>query len=368
VKKFVPRSRKPSNIASALLRWYDVHGRTLPWRAKGGSRPNPYHVLLSEFMLQQTGVSTVIPYFQKFIRRWPTIAALAKADLDEVRTQWAGLGYYRRASFLHRCAQAIVKQHGGHMPAAEKELLALPGIGPYTAAALAAIAFDHPANVVDGNVERVVARLYAYGGKREGLKELAAPLVPQNRAGDYAQALMDLGATLCTPRNPECPRCPLKSNCAALTEGSPDKYPLKIVKKPVPQKYAAVFVVRDRQGRVLLRKRPETGIYAGLWEFPSTPWELKKPDAKRVAAHAPRKLVWREGKYPVSQVFSHFRLHFSLRLGHSPAAFFPQNGKKSEYRWIKISEFSTLALPSVMHKVLRAAERENDIPLSSKAA
>jgi A/G-specific adenine glycosylase len=358
----------PRNIAPALLRWYDRHARIMPWRAQGGKKPNPYHVLLSEFMLQQTGVSTVIPYFQKFIRRWPTLPALAKAELDEVRAAWAGLGYYRRASFLHRCAQAIVKIHGGRMPSTEEELLALPGIGPYTAAALAAIAFDRPANVVDGNVERVMARLHAHGGKREALKTLAAPLVPPKRPGDYAQALMDLGATLCTPRKPACPRCPLKSSCRAFAGGGPEKYPVKILKKPVPQKYAVVFVVRDGAGRFLLRKRPEAGLYAGLWEFPSTPWELKKPDTKRVMAHAPWRLRWAEGKIPVEQVFSHFRLHFSLRLGHSPAAFFPQNGKKDEYRWIKVSEFSKLALPSVMHKVLRAVEREHETPPFSKVS
>jgi A/G-specific adenine glycosylase len=341
----------------------------MPWRARGGARPNPYHVLLSEFMLQQTGVSTVIPYFEKFIRRWPTLPALARARLDEVRAQWAGLGYYRRAAFLHRCAQAIVKNHGGRMPGSEAELRALPGIGPYTAAALAAIVFDQPANVVDGNVERVVARLFAFGGKKEELRALAAQLVPQKRAGDYAQALMDLGATLCTPRNPECSRCPVRTQCRAFAEGIPERYPVKGKKKPVPRKYAAVFVLRDARGRVLVRRRPEQGLYAGLWEFPSTPWGEKQPDAKTIAAHAPRRLAWREGKTPIRQVFSHFHLTFSLRLGHSPAAFFPQNAETGEYRWIKVSEFSKLALPSVMHKVLKAAEHEHEIrPPSSKAA
>jgi A/G-specific adenine glycosylase len=362
------KRRSPTTaIAPQLLRWYDAHGREMPWRAKG-KKANPYHVLLSEFMLQQTGVSTVVPYFLKFIRRWPTLGLFAKADLEEVRAEWAGLGYYRRASFLHRCAQAIIQQHGGKMPQDEMALRELPGIGPYTAAALAAIAFNQPANVVDGNVERVVARLFAYSGKKEGIRERAGQLVPQERPGDYAQALMDLGATLCTPRKPDCHRCPIKNACKAFAQGKQENYPTREKKLKVPEKQGVVFIVQDKQGRVLLRKRPETGLYAGLWEFPSTPWETAEPSAAVLRASAPKPLAWKKLAPRVDHVFSHFKLTLSLRHGHSRAAFFPQTAKQAEYRWIQPAEFSTLALPSVMKKVWQVVERESDARATKKAA
>jgi A/G-specific adenine glycosylase len=352
-------SKKPSKLAAKLLRWYDAHGRDLPWRVKG-AHPNPYHVLLSEFMLQQTGVSTVIPYFHKFLKRWPSIKHLSGATLEQVRAQWAGLGYYRRAAFLHACAKAVQEKHKGVLPQNEAALLDLPGIGPYTAAALSAIAFDIPANVVDGNVERVVSRLFADAGDKEKLRALAATLVPQKRSGDYAQALMDLGATLCTPRKPDCPRCPWRSDCRAHALGKEEAFPKRVLKKAVPQKFAAVFVVEDATGHVLLRRRKEGGLYAGLWEFPSTPWEVKPFTKNALTSHAPAKLAWQSVEEPVDHVFSHFKLRLSLRLGHSRAAFFPHDADSIEYRWIKPSEFPKLAMPSVMHKVWRAAKDANN--------
>jgi A/G-specific adenine glycosylase len=351
---------KKTALSLRLLKWYDAHGRELPWRSKGGKKPDPYHVLLSEFMLQQTGVTTVIPYFHKFLKRWPKMKDLSAATLDQVRAMWAGLGYYRRAGFLHECAKAIVKQHKGVMPQTEDALLALPGIGRYTAAALSAIAFDIPANVVDGNVERVVSRLFASSEDKEKLRTLGATLVPAKRSGDYAQALMDLGATLCTPRNPDCPCCPWKADCRAHALGREEDFPRKVIKKAVSQKHAFVYVVSDSKGRVLLRRREEGGLYAGMWEFPSSPWDVAKPANKLLKLHAPAKRVWQEGTEPVRHVFSHFKLDLQLRFSHGGAAFFPQDKAHVEYRWINPKEFSTLAMPSVMHKVWRAVEDEKN--------
>src|SRR5207302_9543863 len=214
-----PRKRAPQGTPAAdLLAWYDRHRRKLPWRAPPGEAPDPYRVWLSEIMLQQTTVKTVAPYFMRFVARWPDVRALAAAPLEDVLKLWAGLGYYARARNLHACAQAVVAHHGGRFPATEAELAALPGIGPYTAAAIAAIAFDAPAAAVDGNVERVVARLYAVAAElpaaKAEIRRLTARLVPPERAGDFAQALMDLGATICTPKKPACALCPWMGSCA----------------------------------------------------------------------------------------------------------------------------------------------------------
>jgi A/G-specific adenine glycosylase len=327
----------------------------MPWRATKGNPANPYHVVVSEFMLQQTQVATVIPYFNRFITRWPTLKALAKAKLDDVRAAWAGLGYYRRANFLHRLAVAVTENHGGVLPQEERELLALPGLGPYAAAAIAAIAFGKQATVVDGNVERVMARIFMLeetGVKlRSKVYDALMPVVPAKRAGDFAQAVMELGALVCTPRSPDCPHCPWQKNCMAFASGTQEDFPRKLVKKTVPEKHAAIFVLTDSKGRVLMRRRPESGLLAGLWEFPSTPWETARPDAKVTARHAPAKTAWRR-KGHVTHVFSHFKLHLTLQLGHSRTTFSLQDGS---YRWMKREELSTIALPTVMRKVADAA-------------
>jgi A/G-specific adenine glycosylase len=344
-------------IAVPLLRWYDAHARVLPWRAKKGKRPNPYHVLLSEFMLQQTTVTTVKPYFATFLKRWPALQTLAAADLEEIRAAWAGLGYYRRARFLHAAARAIVKEHGGKIPQDEATLLTIPGIGPYTAAAIATIAYDVPANVVDGNVLRVMARLYAVKEplpqSAPRLKKYAALHVPQKRAGDYAQALMDLGATICTPRNPNCPACPLRKICKAYQTGAPASYPRKIPKKKTPSRFAAIFVVQDKEGRVLLRKRAEQGLLGGMWEFPSTPWADERPSMKLIQHHRPKASAWAQNNAPVIHVFSHFKLHLDVHIGHSPSIIAAQD---EAYVWKKAQLLSKMALPSVMRKVAKAAK------------
>lgn len=349
------KSTKPNT--DTLLTWWDKNRRAMPWRAEAGKPANPYHVLVSEFMLQQTTVAAVIPYFLKFIKKWPSVQALAKASLEDVRAAWAGLGYYRRAKFLHDCARMVMEKHKGRIPDTEEELRALPGIGAYTAAALAAIAFDHKANVVDGNVERVMARLFACAEKMPAAKAVlrkhAETLLPKKRFGDYAQALMDLGATVCTPRNPQCGDCPLQTTCLARGAGQPEAYPRKTVKKKVPKKKAVVFVVQDKKGRVLLRRRPEGGLYAGMWEFPSTPWALKEASLKVVNNHAPAPLGWHTPKERIRHVFSHFELEMTLRLGHSKGTIVQHNG---EYRWSAWRDLPHIAMPSLMHKVAARAE------------
>jgi A/G-specific adenine glycosylase len=343
------------SVSQKLLRWYDRHARILPWRAGRGETANPYHVLLSEFMLQQTGVATVIPYFHKFTKRFPSLRHLAAATLEDVRTQWAGLGYYRRAAFLHRCAQAVVAEYKGTLPPDEESLLSLPGIGPYTAAAIAAIAFGQKANVVDGNVERVITRLFAIGEAlpkaRPVIREKAGSLLPQKRCGDYAQALMDLGATVCTPRKPDCPACPLQTDCAAHRMGKEEAFPVKAKTAKTPEKRAAIFVVTREDGQVLLRRRPEAGLLGGMWEFPSTPWQERLGQEEPAAASG----RWQRLEKPVVHVFSHFRLTLAVHLGHGAAAFLRNNKDESEYRWMRPEELDNIALPTVMRKVAHAA-------------
>ena len=344
----------------ALLRWYDVHARDMPWRAKRGKKTNPYHELLSEFMLQQTQVVTVIPYFKAFIKRWPTLPDLAGATLDEIRAAWSGLGYYRRAKFLHECARAIVARHDGVVPDTEETLRELPGIGPYTAAAIAAIAYDKKAVVVDGNVERVMARVFATEEKLPAAKKklyaLAETLLPKNRFGDYAQAVMELGATVCLPKKPLCKNCPWKNQCAAFSTGMMEDYPRKTAKQKIPHKHAVAFIAINPKGQVLLRRRDEGGMLGGMWEFPSSPWDIKKLVAKDEPLYAPAKLEWKKGARPVRHVFSHFKLDTALRIGHSRAAFSPDTISMSEYRWLKWKDLSTIALPTLTRSIATAAQ------------
>lgn len=350
------KHKKSDTRAVRLLAWYDRHARVLPWRALKGQVADPYHVWLSEIMLQQTTVAAVGPYFEKFLKRWPNIHALAKAELDDVMRLWAGLGYYRRARGLHACAQVIVRDYGGVFPQDEKELLKLPGLGPYTAAAIRAIAFDQCANVVDGNVERVVARLFRLEepmpkGKKL-LRERAASLLPQARFGDYAQALMDLGATVCTPRSPKCSLCPWVKDCAAQASGTMEAYPRREAPKARPLRRGIAFVAVDPKGRVLIRKRESEGLLAGMMEVPSTPWrEGRRPSLSAAAAHAPVEGAWKLLKGSIFHTFT----HFELELGIAVAQVQPKG--KIRGHWVAPQEWAQEALPSVMRKVLGFARK-----------
>jgi A/G-specific adenine glycosylase len=323
----------------------------MPWRAPAGEKANPYYVWLSEIMLQQTTVAAVIPYFLKFIRRWPTLHDLADASLDDINRMWAGLGYYRRARGLHECARVVVRDYDGVFPQDEHSLLALPGVGPYTAAAIAAIAFGQKANVVDGNVERVMARLYAVReplpkAKKE-LKTLAAALVPAQRCGDYAQALMDLGATVCTPRSPRCDMCPWRKSCVARENGLAEGLPAREKKRAKPMRYGIVFVLSDKQGRVLLTKRPDKGLLAGMMGLPGPEWQEEPISEPFLYKNAPEKANWELLDGYVHHTFTHFELQ--LRVARATSR------RPLEDRGILWQDCANEALPSVMLKALRFA-------------
>jgi len=342
-------------LASSLVDWYDQHRRILPWRALPGQKANPYFVWLSEIMLQQTTVGAVGPYFQKFIRRWPVIEKLAKARRDDVLRMWAGLGYYRRAHLLHECAKTIVRDHGGSFPQTEAELRGLPGFGPYTAAAVAAIAFDQRANVVDGNVERVMARLFAMRdplpGVKPRLRTAAAGLLPTARYGDYAQALMDLGATICTPRNPKCDLCPLYKNCRARALGIADQLPRRVKAKAKPVRRAVAFFAVDDKGRVLVRRRDKGGLLGGMIEIPGSEWrEGALPELSSVQKEAPLKTRWKLLPGHIRHVFSHFELELAVALGRVGQVAAGKNSK-----WVPPERLDAEALPSVMRKIVRHA-------------
>ena len=299
------------DASDALLGWYDVHARRLPWRAPPGAPPpDPYRVWLSEIMLQQTTVAAAAPYFDRFATRWPTVAALAAADEDEVMRAWAGLGYYARARNLIGCAR-IVAAGGGRFPDTEDGLRALPGIGRYTAAAIAAIAFGRRAVVVDGNVERVVARLNAVATPLPAAKPilyaLTEAITPATRAGDFAQAMMDLGATICTPRRPACALCPLRPGCTAGGTGTAELYPVKAAKRVQPIRYGTAFWLQS-DGCVLLRRRPPRGLLGGMAAFPIGPWQADVPGLEG----APADVGWDLLGERIAHTFTHFHLELAL--------------------------------------------------------
>ncbi len=335
-----------------LLAWYGQHRRIMPWRALHGMAPNPYHVWLSEIMLQQTTVAVVAPYFQKFIKRWPTIQHLAKAPLEQVMQMWAGLGYYRRAHLLHDCARKICADHGGQFPETESELLELPGFGPYTAAADGAIAFNLRTNVVDGNVERVMARIFAIRTAlpraKAKLRAMAATLLPSSRYGDYAQALMDLGATICTPRNPKCGLCPWNKACQARALGIEDKLPRRIKAQAKPVRRAVAFVLINKKNEILLRQRSKGGLLGGMMEVPSSAWrEGEMPTLRQAQKEAPAKLKWKLLSGKVKHVFSHFELELGVAVGAATRA--------TAGKWVSLDDLDGEALPSVMRKIIRYA-------------
>ncbi len=332
---------KINHIRQALLKWYDIHSRHLPWRSRRRETPNPYHIWLSEIMLQQTTVATVIPYFEKFKRQWPGFEDFSEISLEDLRVAWQGLGYYSRARNMHRCAQIVVQDHKGVFPSNSTELLLLPGIGPYTAAAIAAIAFDEAIVPVDGNILRVVARLFAIEkplpASKPDLSELAAYFASPERPGDFAQALMDLGATVCTPRKPSCLICPLQSDCLAYKNGQPERLPLKESKLPRPKKYAEVYFYMNENQEIALRRRPEQGLLGGFIEIPSSVWEIGELD------HSQYKAV-------VRHIFTHIDLSMGIIMMDARVHIPP-----SECFWVQIDDLAKYPLPTLTHKIIKAA-------------
>ena len=352
-KRDAPACAEPPD-PRALLAWYDRHRRRLPWRALPGETPDAYRVWLSEIMLQQTTVKAVGPYYAKFLARWPNVHALAAATLDDVLKDWAGLGYYARARNLHSCAQAVAAQYGGQFPDTEDGLRALPGIGGYTAAAIAAIAFNRRAIAIDGNIERVIARLHAIetelpAAKTE-IRARAETLVPQRRAGDFTQAMMDLGSTICTPKKPACGICPWLNACIARAHGDAETFPRKAPKVEGQMRHGASFVVIRADNHVLIRTRPTKGLLGGMTEVPSTAWthELDEADA---LAQAPLKAKWRRLPGVVEHGFTHFPLQQAVYVARTPA----RTKAPAGMRWIGLAELHGEALPNVMRKVVAHA-------------
>ncbi|MFW2830668.1 A/G-specific adenine glycosylase [Sphingomonas sp. ID0503] len=332
--------------STRLLAWYDVHARSLPWRAPPGAPlADPYRVWLSEIMLQQTTVAAVGGYFATFTRRWPTVEALAAAPDDEVMAAWAGLGYYARARNLLACARIVAAEHGGRFPDTEERLRALPGIGAYTAAAIAAIAFGRRAVVVDGNIERLVSRLFAVEeplpAAKPRLRALMDGLTPETRAGDFAQAMMDLGATICAPRSPKCLLCPIAEGCAARAMGEPAAFPKKAVKATRPHRYGTAFWA-ERDGCVLLRRRPNKGLLGGMRALPTGPWVEAPPGIKG----APVPGDWRVLDGQVRHVFTHFSLDLALARASDLSPSPPLSGDE----WWPIDRLDEAGLPTVFAK------------------
>ncbi len=342
--------QKTGDIAGLLLAHYDRYGRDLPWRKPPGTGlPDPYHVWLSEIMLQQTTVAAVIPYFHKFMARWPDFAALAAADETDVMAAWAGLGYYARARNLINCAKTVVADHEGRLPGNEAELLKLPGVGPYTAAAISAIAFGQRAVVVDANVERVVARLFAIStplpAAKPMIREATDVITPEARAGDFAQAMMDLGAGLCSVKNPSCLICPLDANCTAFIDGNPEAYPVKPAKKAKPTRTGTAYWA-TKDDCVWLVRRPGRGMLAGMRALPDDGWTARA-DGDGIA---PATADWRKLDVRVGHVFTHFSLELKIAVTAWPdAAADPGEGD-----WWPVKSLDKAGLPTLFNKVAKA--------------
>ncbi|WP_324753021.1 A/G-specific adenine glycosylase [Roseovarius sp. Pro17] len=346
--------------AADLLDWYDRYARDMPWRVgpaarKAGDLPDPYCIWLSEVMLQQTTVAAVTAYFQRFTARWPTIADLAAAEDGDVMGEWAGLGYYARARNLLKCARVVVAEHGGHFPSDHAALLKLPGIGPYTAAAISAIAFDAPETVVDGNVERVMARLHDIHTPLPAAKPIliaaATALTPRKRPGDYAQAVMDLGATICTPRSPACGICPWREPCVARANGTAPELPKKTPKKAKPIRLGIAYVVQRSDGAILLERREGRGLLGGMLGWPGSDWSEDAP-----APAPPLNADWQGLPEEARHTFTHFHLRLGIEVAQVGMEAMPSRGD-----FIPLAQFQPAQLPTVMRKVFdlsRGALRE----------
>jgi A/G-specific adenine glycosylase len=337
-----------SETAVAMLDWYDRNARNLPWRIgpadrAAGVRPDPYRIWLSEVMLQQTTVAAVRDYFHRFTQRWPTVTCLARAPDGDVMGEWAGLGYYARARNLLKCARVVTRDHGGVFPDRYDDLLALPGIGPYTAAAISAIAFDRPETVLDGNVERVMARIFdihrPLPAAKPELKARAAELTPHDRPGDYAQAVMDLGATICTPKSPACGICPLRPGCMARKAGTATELPKKTPKTPKPTRRGTVYLARREDGAWLMERRPDKGLLGGMLGWPGSDWTDAAQDAPPMSAD------WTTLPAEVRHTFTHFHLILTVRT-----AILPLDSRSETGFFIARQDFRPSDLPTVMRK------------------
>ncbi|WP_375394683.1 A/G-specific adenine glycosylase [uncultured Sphingomonas sp.] len=347
------RSSTAATIADRLLAWYDVHARALPWRYPPGIAADPYRVWLSEVMLQQTTVAAVAPRFAAWVARWPDVASLAAADESAVMAAWAGLGYYARARNLVKAARAVVADHDGAFPSTEAALATLPGLGAYTAAAVAAIAFGQRAVVVDANVERVVARLFAIAtplpAARPAIRAAADSITPALRAGDFAQAMMDLGSGLCTTRKPRCLLCPVAEDCRGRAEGDPERLPVKRAKVPRPQRHGTIFWL-EHDNQILLVTRAAKGLLGGMRALPTGPWAETPPGIEG----APAVADWRMLDAHVTHGFTHFDLELRLAVaqaaGHETAAI--------EGEWWPVDDLAAAGLPTVFAKAADAMGRD----------
>jgi A/G-specific adenine glycosylase len=355
----MPRRAAPKQSAHQpsrrrLLAWYDRHRRTMPWRAEQGETPDPYRIWLSEIMLQQTTVATVGPYFTAFLKRWPSVETLALASLDDVLHAWQGLGFYARARNLHACARVVATKFGGRFPQGEQDLLSLPGVGVYTAAAIGAIAFGRNTVPVDGNVVRVLTRSMAIEtplpAARGAVAAIAADLAAGSRPGDFAQALMDLGATVCTPKAPDCERCPWSSDCRGLALGIAATLPRPAAKTIKPRRYGVAFwAIRD-DGAVFLRRRPEKGLLGGMMEIPTSAWRDRPWPADEALAAAPFPAAWQPHPGSVRHTFTHFHLELALVTAEFPVTTMLDSGI-----WCRPNQLSDQALPTLMKKIVHLA-------------
>ena len=348
-----------SRIAPALLRWYGRNVRDLPWRVgpaarKAGEKPDPYHVWLSEIMLQQTTVATVAPRYAEFLSCWPSVEAMAAAPLDDILAEWAGLGYYARARNLHKCALKVAGEHGGTFPCTEEALCKLPGIGDYTAAAIASIAFDQHAVVVDGNIERVVSRLFAIDtplpGAKAEIKTCATAIWPKKRSGDFAQGLMDLGAGICKPKAPLCGACPISSACDAFTMDRAEAFPKRAAKKPKPTRNGAAFALINAKGEMLFERRPEKGLLGGMLGLPGTPWTVEV--VGNIFNAAPAKTQWRR-QGVITHTFTHFHLTLEVYTARAPKGF----RRVADQQWLAPKP---VRLPTVMKKAVELARQQRE--------
>jgi A/G-specific adenine glycosylase len=354
----MPRSRltrkKSWSPQRALLGWYDVHRRELPWRARPGEKPDPYRVWLSEIMLQQTTVATVRPYYSRFLARWPTLTALAGASLDEILAAWSGLGYYARARNLHRAAKTVVAEYRGVFPSAAANLRQLPGVGAYTAGAIAAIAFDEREAAMDANAERVIARFFAIRepmpAAKAAVRRAGQSLVPKARPGDFAQALMDLGASVCTPRQPVCGSCPWEPACRGRHLGIAADLPTREAERKRPLKRGAAFVARDSTGAVLLVRRPTNGLLGAMMQPPLGPWTDRFPCADEAFRQAPFSASWTKRPGVVTHGFTHFELEIEAYYAELSRRHALTLG--AEHLWVKPGQMDEVALPTVMRKII----------------